>query len=282
MDSGPAHSQQLANPNPDMPHLSRILIYPVKSLEPVSVQEVSILKSGALADDRALAFFDAQDKFVNGKRHPRIHHIRSAYDPFTRTLTLGRADSPNSSKFHLDRQRTELHAWLSEFFGFPVTVKHNSEVGFPDDLDCPGPTIISAATLAEVASWFPPLDASQLRLRIRANLELSGTPPFWEERLYAAKGTRIKFRIGDVFFHGNNPCQRCVVPPRDPFTGENYPNFAKIFAARREQSLPAWAEKSRFNHFYRLAINTLVPESESIRTLHVGDEFTVEGATSIG
>ena len=272
MDSG----QTPPTSNPDMPHLSRILIYPVKSLEPVSVKEITVLKSGSLAGDRALAFFDDQNKFVNGKRHPRIHHIRSAYDHFTNTLTLARADSTTSSTFHVDRQRAELNAWLSEFFGFAVTVRHNSEVGFPDDLDCPGPTIISAATLNEVASWFPPLDSSQLRLRIRANLELSGTPPFWEERLYAAKGMRVRFRIGDVLFHGNNPCQRCVVPPRDPFTGENYPDFAKTFAQRREQSLPAWAEKSRFNHYYRLAINTLVPDTESLKTLHVGDDIVVE------
>jgi uncharacterized protein YcbX len=259
-----------------MPHLSRILIYPVKSLEPVSVEAVTVLKSGALAGDRAFALFDSEDKFVNGKRHPKIHHLRSGYDPITHVLTLRRMDSANASQFHVDRQRGELQEWLAEFFGFPVTLKLNSDVGFPDDLDCPGPTIISTATLTEVASWLPPLDASQLRLRLRANLELSVPAPFWEERLYATKGSRVRFRIGDLLFHGNNPCQRCVVPPRDPFTGEGYPNFAKIFAERRKATLPPWAEASRFNHYYRLAINTLVPESDGGRTLRVGDEITVE------
>jgi uncharacterized protein YcbX len=260
-----------------VPHLSRILIYPVKSLEPVSVQSISILKSGALAGDRAFALFDAADKFVNGKRHPRIHHIRSTYDPVTHILALRRVESPLFSYFHVDRERAGLHAWLAEFFGFPVALKHNSEVGFPDDLDCPGPTIISTATLKELASWFPPLDDSQLRLRLRSNLELLVPVPFWEERLYTVKGARVRFRIGDVVFHGNNPCQRCVVPPRDPFTGEGYPNFAKIFAERRKQTIPPWAEASRFNHYYRLAINTLVPESECGKTLNVGDEVIVEG-----
>jgi uncharacterized protein len=267
------------NPDPvaAMPHLSRILIYPIKSLEPVSVQEISVLKSGALAGDRTLALFDADGKFVNGKRHARIHHIRSAFDPTTQTLSLGRVDGPAMKPFHLDRQREELHAWLGEFFGFPVTLRRNTDVGFPDDLDCPGPTVISTATLAEVASWFPPLGADQLRLRLRANLEISVPDPFWEDRLYAAKGTRVRFRIGDVQFLGNNPCQRCVVPPRDPFTGETYPDFAKIFMARRSQSLPPWAEKSRFNHFYRLSVNTLVPESEAHKTLRVGDAVTIDG-----
>jgi uncharacterized protein YcbX len=260
-----------------VPHLSRILIYPIKSLEPVSVQEISVLKSGALAGDRALALFDADGKFVNGKRHSRIHQIRSAFDPTTQTLSLARSAGQALRPFHLDHQREELHAWLGEFFGFPVTVRRNGEVGFPDDLDCPGPTIISTATLNEVASWFPPLDAHQLRLRLRANLELAVPAAFWEDQLYAAKGTRVSFRIGDVQFLGNNPCQRCVVPPRDPLTGEGYPGFAKIFMARREQSLPSWAEKSRFNHYYRLSVNTLVPESEAHKTLRVGDGVTIEG-----
>jgi uncharacterized protein YcbX len=276
MDSLQAHSAS----EPNMPHLSRILIYPVKSLEPVSVERIAVLKSGALAGDRAFALFEPGDKFVNGKRHPKIHHIRSAYDPITNVLTLRRAVSSEPSQFHLDRQRSELHEWLTEFFGFPVTLKQNSEVGFPDDLDCPGPTIISTATLSEVAGWFPPLDAAQLRLRIRANLELSVPAPFWEERLYTAKGARIQFRIGDVLFHGNNPCQRCVVPPRDPFTGEGYPHFARIFAERRKQTLPPWAEASRFNHYYRLAVNTLVPESEAGKMLQVGDEVSVDGVIS--
>jgi uncharacterized protein len=263
-----------------VPHLSRILIYPIKSLEPVSVQEITVLKSGALAADRALALFDPDGKFVNGKRHPRIHQIRSAFDPTTETLFISRARGQSMRPFQIDRQREELHAWLSEFFGFPVTIRRNGEVGFPDDLDCPGPTVISTATLNEVARWFPPLDAHQLRLRLRANLELSVPAAFWEDHLYAAKGMHVRFRIGEVQFLGNNPCQRCAVPPRDPFTGEGYPDFAKIFMARRQESLPPWAEKSRFNHYYRLSVNTLVPESQAHKTLRIGDEVAIEGITS--
>lgn len=137
--------------------------------------------------------------------------------------------------------------------------------------------MISTATLTEVASWFKPLNAAQLRLRIRANLEIGGVPPFWEDRLYGEKGSLVRFRIGDCVLGGNNPCQRCVVPPRDPFTGAGYPEFAKIFAQKREETLPAWAEKSRFNHFYRLAVNTKVPEDQAGKIIRVGDEVEVLG-----
>jgi uncharacterized protein YcbX len=255
-------------------YLASILIYPVKSLAPVSLQQARVLRRGALEGDRGFALFDAEGKFVNGKRNALIHRLRSAYDPFTCILQLGHAESTQRVAFHVERDRPALETWLAEFFGMPITFKSNTEVGYPDDLDCPGPTIISTATLAEVASWFPPLDVGQLRLRIRANLELGGVPPFWEDRLYGATGSRVRFRIGDCLFDGNNPCQRCVVPPRDPMTGESYADFAKIFVERRQQTLPAWAERSRFNHFYRLAINTLVPLEQVGKSVRVGD--TVE------
>jgi len=100
-------------------------------------------------------------------------------------------------------------------------------------------------------------------------------PPFWEDRLYGVKGSRVRFRIGDCLLDGNNPCQRCVVPPRDPLTGEGYPNFSKIFAEKRAQTLPDWAEKSRFNHYYRLAINTLVPQDQAGKAIQIGDVVEV-------
>jgi uncharacterized protein len=39
--------------------------------------------------------------------------------------------------------------------------------------------------------------------------------------------------------------------------------------------LPTWAERSRFNHFYRLAINTIVPADQAGKIIRVGDEIEV-------
>jgi MOSC domain-containing protein len=88
------------------------------------------------------------------------------------------------------------------------------------------------------------------------NLEVEGVEPFWEDRLYRAGSPPQPFRIGSVLFEGTNPCQRCVVPSRDPSTGEVWPEFARRFAELREQHLPPWTARERFNHFYRLTTNT--------------------------
>lgn len=257
-----------------MPHLARILVYPIKSLDPAEVTSAKVLPSGALEHDRRLALLDAEGKFVNGKRTALVHALRSRLQFAERQLTIEQAGREQT--FHVDLQRPALEAWLSAWFSLPVTLAEDTEVGFPDDLEAPGPTVISTATLAVVASWFPGMSVDEMRRRLRANLEIDGVEPFWEDRLYGRAGETVLFRIGQITFAGSNPCQRCVVPSRDSRSGSIWPEFSKTVARRREASLPAWAERSRFNHFYRLAVNTRLqgPAGE----LHVGDPVVADFA----
>ncbi len=67
------------------------------------------------------------------------------------------------------------------------------------------------------------------------------------------------------------PCRRCVVPTRDPDTGESYPKFAKILAENRRANLPEWAQVDHFDNPYRLSVNTRINPSEVGKTLCVGD-----------
>jgi uncharacterized protein YcbX len=255
-----------------MSYLSRITIYPVKSLDGLSLSRARILASGAIEHDRTFALVDEQGKFVNGKRNPKVHRLRSRFDFAERVLTLCVQDTEEEASFRLDTEREALNAWLSTYFDRAVTIVEDAAAGFPDDAEASGPTVISTATLQTVASWFPGLDEESIRLRFRANLEIGGVPAFWEDRLFAEAGSVVPFRIGDVLFEGTNPCQRCVVPSRDPCTGEVFPHFQEILARKRKESLPSWSTPSRFNHFYRLSCNTRVPISEAGKGLCVGDQ----------
>ena len=261
-----------------MPHLARITLYPIKSLDPLPVTEATVLASGALKYDREFALFDEEGKFVNGKRSPLVHGLRAAFNLTTGALRLTQRQTGHTRSFDLPDDHAALDRWLSRYFGKPVTLRRDPAGGFPDDLNALGPTVISTETLKEVASWFPGLSVESARVRFRANLEIGGVPPFWEDRLFGEPDTVVPFEIGGVTLHGVNPCQRCAVPPRDPETGEAIPGFSPIFRARREETLPAWANRSRFNHFYRLAVNTRVPEAEAEKTLHVGDEIRLSSA----
>ncbi|MBD1900428.1 MOSC N-terminal beta barrel domain-containing protein [Trichocoleus sp. DQ-A3] len=264
-----------------MSYLARILVYPIKSLDGVSVTKATILKSGALQYDREFAICDAQGRFVNAKRNPKVHLLRTSFDIDTDTEKITRVclevqGREQTHIFHIDRERTELEAWLSNYFNFPVKLCQNIVSGFPDDTNASGPTVISTATLETVASWFPPLTADEMRRRLRANLEIEGVPAFWEDRLFAAEGDVVPFLVRDVQINGVNPCQRCVVPTRDSLIGEVYPNFQKLFVQARKETLPSWVDSSRFNHFYRLSVNTRIPESEAGNILQVGDEVEIQ------
>jgi uncharacterized protein YcbX len=260
-----------------MPYLDRILIYPIKSLDGIAVNQATVLKSGALHGDRQFAIFDEQGRFVNGKRNPKVHLLRSSYDLKAQTVSLQVQDTEQTQVFHLDEERTALEAWLSNYFGKTVQLRQNLIQGFPDDTDASGPTVISTATIESVAGWFSEISTDEMRRRLRANVEIADVLPFWEDQLFGEVGDIVQFQIGSIRFEGVNPCQRCVVPTRDSITAKAYPDFQKTFVAKRQETLPSGVSASRFNHFYRLSVNTRIPESEVGKTLQVGDEVKILG-----
>ena len=267
-----------------MPYLSRIFIYPIKSLDGVAVTNATVLQSGALQNDRQFAIFDQQNQWVNGKRNAKVHLLRTSFDLEANTVCLQVQESNQQQVFHLNKERASLESWLSEYFCFPVRLQQNSVSGFPDDTEASGPTVISTETLETVASWFPGIEAKgqssatdEMQQRLRANLEIAGVPAFWEDQLFAEAGNIVQFQIGSIHFEGINPCQRCIVPTRNSLTGKVYPQFQKLFVEKRKETLPSWAPISRFNHYFRLSVNTCIPKSEAGKILQVGDEVKILG-----
>lgn len=253
--------------------IAKISIYPIKSLDGLSRDRASVITPGTLEFDRRWAMVDRQGKYINGKRNANVHQLRCHFDLAIPAVTLYREGDSQAVQFHLATQTEAMNQWLSEFFQQPVFLQEKPEGGFPDDTDAYGPTVISTATLETVASWFPGLSVESARSRFRANLEIGNVPPFWEDQLFSETGGN--FQIGSVAFQGINPCQRCVVPTRDPYTGEAYPHFQRIFTQQRQATLPSWTTLSRFNHFYRLSINTRIFPSQIGNVISVGDQVTI-------
>lgn len=253
-------------------HLSHIRIFPIKALDGVAVEEAKITSGGILEHDRVYAIMDGEGKVVNGKRTARVHDLRCEFGVDLKEVRLWENDR-TPAQFQMDDAR--INKWLSDFFGFSVSLQHDAEKGFPDDRIAFGPTISSEASLQAIQQWYPELSVESVRRRFRANLELGGGEAFCEDRLFGAPEELKPFRIGAVLFAGHNPCQRCVVPTRDPDSGEPAAEFQKKFMQLREEHLPEWANAQRFNHFYRFAINTSIPPSEAGKKLKVGDALTI-------
>jgi len=261
--------------------LANIRLHPIKSLDPVSVSESSISPSGGLTLDRAWALYSVDGKWVNGKRTPAVHLIRASYAPDLKSVTLAvpadRREIPPRT-FAFPGEYESAAEWFSVFFEQQIIVRY-SPGGFPDDPIANGPTIVSTASLQAVADWFslnperfPSINVESARQRFRASLEVDGVPAFWEDQLFGEdERSVVRFTIGELRLEGSNPCARCPVPPRDPWTGANLDGFQKHFTQQREATLPPWSPRSRFDHFYRLSTNTRVASTEAGKVLRVGD-----------
>lgn len=259
-----------------MATLSRIAVHPIKALNPAEPRRVAISEIGGLAHDRTYAIINRDGQYINGKRTDKIHRLRTDYDLAADTVTIQTAKS-GPRQFHLEGDRDGLEAWLSDYFETEVSLRKAGGGGLTDGVvygesSETGPTIISEATLEEVASWFDGIDPEEMRLRLRPNLVVTGVPPFWEDRLIDNGGETV--RIGDVLLVGTKPIARCVVPTRNPWTGEIYDGFQRIFVESREQTLPDWAPEEKFDHFFKSMVGLHIPERERRGELQVG--VTVE------
>lgn len=266
-----------------MPKLSRISVHPIKALDPVDRETVGITAVGGLAGDRVYAMVDGDGDYVNGKRTARVHRIRADVDLEGNRVTLraegdgGVGEPPR--EFHLDGDRTALERWLSDHLGIEVELVAGQGGTLTDravygDGSKTGPTLISEATLREAASWFEGIDPDGMRRRLRPNLVVESVPAFWEERLFAGGGRRV--RIGDVTLAGVEVVPRCVVPTRDPHTGEEYEGFRETFIERRQATLPEWTDPSDLEgNLFSLMAALRIPEDQREGTLAVGDEVAI-------
>jgi uncharacterized protein YcbX len=276
--------------------LDRITIYPVKSLDGMDVEEARVLPIGALENDRRWRLVDMEGRVVNAKRSPLFHAIRAEF-ALGPVVAAGSGDGPRAGQAASERlvtlwidpaviaagqlpdvaklrhlRRESFHLvpgpdgpceWLSEALGMSVLLEERLDGGFPDDRDAPGPTLVSTASLVEVARWFG-FDLAEARRRFRVNLEIGGCDAFWEDTLASPAGERPglppgeprEFSIGDVRFVATNVCKRCVVPSRDSRMGLVSSHFRDAFEARRGRSLRRDVDAPHWNDFYRLAVNT--------------------------
>ena len=260
------------------PRLVSLRVHPIKSLEAVEVDSIAINRQGMLEYDRSFAIFEGSGEIIKAKQNAEVHQLHAHYDIGTLTVTFRVHGQSGGASFHLEDQRGEINSWLSEYFERPVRLQRDISAGFADDWTATGPTLISTATIETVASWFDDLSADEVRNRLRSNLEIDGVPAFWEDQLYGqTEDELVRFRVGEIELLGKNSCQRCPVPSRDVESGEPTPKFAKIFVNQRKATLQPWAHPERFDHYYRVAINTQPGEIAENSILTIGDEIEILG-----
>ncbi|WP_459191918.1 MOSC domain-containing protein [Halosimplex sp. J119] len=254
-----------------MASLERLRVFPVKGLDGIDLEATEILDGGTLRYDREFALFDDEGEVLNGKRTDRVHDLSTDFDTQSGELVVETPDGDRRT-FDLDADSERAEAWLSDFFDVNLELRRDDSLGYVDRREM-GPSVVSTGTLEEVASWFDEMTVEGARRRLRANVEISGVPAFWEDRFVGEDAPA--FAVDGVRFEGVTPCGRCVVPQRDPDSGEPIPEFRDQFVRKREETFPEWADWDAFDHYYTLMVITRVPERDRGESVAVGDEVAV-------
>lgn len=259
------------------PVVDNITIYPVKSLDGISLPKAQIGNGGCLMHDREYAIIDSKGKFVNGKSNTLVHLLRDAVDFENEIISFRHESTDEWNSFHLQNDKSAINDFLSTFFKMPVTLARNTDGEFLDIPVQSGITVLSNASIKTVSTWFKDMNIEETRKRFRATIEITGAPAFWEDKLFLEEGTAIEFKIGEVTLYGISPRARCVVPTRHPQTGEVIHGFPKIFAQQRIKTLPPWSTLIDYGHAYYLSVDCYIPPSEFGKRIAVGDELRIIG-----
>ena len=220
---------------------------------------------------------DADGRFVNGKRTAAVHHIRAEYDLANMTVQF-HDTRDDTAEFSLADSRTRNRPR-----GSPTALGHRLHSSgkrgcrLPRRHRRPRPDAHQHRhARAKSHSWFPGLTLDETRRRFRANLEIDGVEPFWEDQLVGPRRQRSsvpnrRASIGSASILASAASSRRAKPTpaeRRRASKRRSPSVAS-------ESLPAWAPGDRFNHFYRLAVNTrLAPGQSPSARLRVGDAVT--------
>lgn len=255
-----------------MPRIERLTVFPVKSLTGMDVERSTIREGGTLAYDREFALFDDDGEVFNGVRTADVHAVQTGFDPETGALSV-ETGTGEPHQFSLDRPagRERAAAWFSDFFDTDLALERDTVSGYVDRPEM-GPSVVSTATLETVASWFEGMTVESVRRRLRANVEVSGVPPFWEDRFVGEDAP--SFDADGVRFEGVEPCGRCIVPQRNPDTGEPTPEFRERLIRKRQETLPDWADETAFDHYYAVMLIARVPVDDRGAQLAVGDHVS--------
>ncbi|MEP7264732.1 MAG: MOSC N-terminal beta barrel domain-containing protein [Bacteroidota bacterium] len=259
------------------PAISGITIYPIKSLDGVSLQKAQITEGGCLLHDREYAMSDAEGNFIIGKSNSLVHTLRSSIDFENQVVSFRHQQESTWSHFNLVKNITDIQDYLSAHFGIAVILNQNKTGRFMDIPDISGLTILSTESLQIISGWFGNMPLEETRKRFRATLEITGVPAFWEDHLFSSEGSGIEYKVGNVTLFGMSPRARCVVPTRNPDTGEVIHGFPKSFARHRAQTLPEFSKLKEYGHHYHLTVNCYAPATEIGKWINVGDKIELVG-----
>jgi uncharacterized protein YcbX len=194
--------------------------WPVKSMGGQPVEALDLDERGA-AGDRAHALFDefkGDPRRLTVREVPRMLLWHASYDGAEVApddVPFPELTAPDGRTF--DWRDPELPQVLEQDLGRPVALRR--DLGLMQDL---GHSLLvtTQATLDAVRSEL----GSELDLRrFRTNVHVVLDAPAYAEEEWEGR----ELTIGDAAFRLLHPCERCVIPTRDPDTAQKFPELLR-------------------------------------------------------
>ncbi|HCG80222.1 MULTISPECIES: MOSC domain-containing protein [Thalassolituus] len=230
--------------------ISRLFIYPVKSCSGIEVESLSFDQNGPVGDRRFVIASPSGD-FITQREVPAMAYIQPRFE--ADKLVLGypeRGEMQVSTTSSAEPQRVRIWSdevtgvncgddvavWLSDILEQPARLfmlpdnnprradnkyaPDDTAVGYADGFPLLVVTQESLDALTEAAQV--PVDVR----RFRPNIVIEGADIAFAERDW----TRLTTNLGEVL-PLVKPCERCVIPTRDPDTLERSP---EVMSALKE------------------------------------------------
>jgi uncharacterized protein YcbX len=221
-----------------MPYtLSELTIYPIKSIQGISLSSSQVENAG-LCGDRRYMIVKPDGEFVTGRKHPNLTLVTAkpskngawqlSHPELIHGLSL---DLPTFSSDYAEvtvwdnsvnaqPAQENANAWFSEIAGETVKLVYFGEkserftkrrpevpVGFADGYPF---LLATEASLAELNRTCP----EDIKMaQFRPNLVIKGNKPFEED-------SWKRIRIGEVEFENVKPCERCIFTTLNPITAQ--------------------------------------------------------------
>ena len=209
-------------------HVLSLHRYPVKSLAGEDVDALRIDRRGAGGDRTHALIWAGTNKRLTARQAPRMLAWRTRYetpgaelDPAEPPLPV--LTSPDGRELRWDDPG--LPAVLEADLGWPVVLRRDTSG--QQDLDDTLLVTVQSSLEAACAALDIPADLRRFRPNVYVALTAD---PFAEE---GWEGRRL--RIGDAELKLIEPCERCVIPTRDPDTQERDPRVLMwLIRERRE------------------------------------------------
>jgi uncharacterized protein len=199
--------------------------WPVKSLAGQPARELELDGRG-VAGDRAHALFDefrGSPRRVTARELPRMLLWSAAYDDGVTPadVPLPRLTAPDGRAFAWDDPA--LPAALEDDLGRPLALRR--DLRLMQDLR-ESVLITTSATLDAVSAAL----GRELDLRrFRTNIHVALDGPAYAEDAW--EGRRL--RIGEAELEVLHPCERCVIPTRDPDTAAKHADILRWLTRER-------------------------------------------------